>query len=65
MGSRDAYGLPEALRTEEMEFQRCVWQGLHDFRDNLFQDGVKGSAPEPYREGKRSHPQFHYETGGL
>ena len=58
-------GVPEALLTDRMEFQRCVWHGLHDFRYNLFQDGIKGSAQEPYREGMRSNPLFHLKQVNL
>ena len=56
----------EALEEKLQEdYPRCVWHGLHHFRYNLFQDGIKGSAQEPYREGTRSNPLFHLKQVNL
>ena len=51
-------GIPAALLTDQMEIQRCIWHGLHDFRFILYQDGVKGSDQTIWREAMKANPLF-------
>ena len=58
-------GLEEALRTDRMDFQRCVWHGAHDFRFVLYQDKIKGPEQTPLRELLTANPLFHLRRKNL
>jgi len=58
-------GIPEALLTDRMELQRCVWHGAHDFRFILYQDEIKGAEQAPLREAMSANPLFHLRRENL
>ena len=58
-------GLEEALLTDRMDFQRCVWHGAHDFRFVLYQDKIKGPEQTPLRELLTANPLFHLRRKNL